>query len=121
MSYQFKVGDKGKTGAGTEYEILAIDNTLEQPIVAKFKMNGKWQLGARKAGGKHYSYALHDLIPPIVTKYLNVYVRGDTSIPEAFLYDTEKEAIDAKVMNLKTSMSPPFYIKISEPVEVPMS
>ncbi|MDE2467342.1 MAG: hypothetical protein KGL35_00980 [Bradyrhizobium sp.] len=73
MTYQFKVGDKGKTRDGRDYEVIAISPELDQPVIVVVRGS----VGQHCADGRYWNLGSHcrDLLPPVQTRtvYVNVY------------------------------------------------
>jgi hypothetical protein len=81
MTYQFKVGDTGKTRDGRRYRVLATDlKSVETIVAAITPPNGEEFVVERLATGKVHldgSRAVGDLMPPTQVVYINVYERQD--------------------------------------------
>ena len=81
MTYQFKVGDTGKTRDGRAYRVLATDlKNAETIVVAIENERGEEYVTKRFANGKVFAggtSASGDLIPPTPAVYINVYVCED--------------------------------------------
>lgn len=90
MSYTFKVGDKGKTRSGRDYEVLAVDTRLAASVVALIigstggaYTEQRW-IDGRNVIGKDTAA---DLLPPTRTVYVNFYEDGS-----CFYYNDELTA-----------------------------
>ena len=129
MSYKFKVGDKGKTRRGSRYRVVADDHLHGRfPVVALVE----WRIGAIGFQGKTeeslegftstggYSHNADendgDLLPPTVTKYLNVWYNTTTWVCEARLHPSTHAAKDAAAASADRT-----YVQVAVPVEVPES
>ena len=117
MSYKFKVGDKGKTRDGKDYRVVCVDRKSEiNPVIAL--TSGRLPVDAEqvllvRSTGSCYEHVSHptDLLPPTVTKWLNVCLDTDGTCV-SYLYLTQGTA---KTMAAETSFN---YIIIAQPVEV---
>lgn len=91
MAYEFKVGDKGKTRGGDDYEVVYVDRTLTEYHQVYAKVAGYQTLLRYNITGTHNTSedSLFNLMPPSRTVYVNVY-EPDTF--ESFAYNTEEEA-----------------------------
>lgn len=117
MNYQFKVGDKGKTETGSDYEVISL---LSPPVdnwalIARITGKGLG-VGAvlyRTAEGKSMcSYdkkgSFGDLLPPTRTVYVNLY-------KEHMCYEYFVSEEDARRVARITSFK---VVAIAVPVEI---
>jgi len=121
MSYKFKVGDKGKTRAGKNYRVVCVDRKSEIfPVVAL--ISGRRpvdaeQLVLTRSTGRYYEFDGRnlgtDLMPPSVTKYLNVWIVAASKQLLCSTYENQKLAL--AIVNSTTNDQ--WLIK-AQPVEV---
>lgn len=79
MAHVYKVGDKGKTREGRDYEVLMIEPRLEYPLVVLFTTDkNQTFVSTRSIDGSIYrsSERVGDLLPPVRYAYLNLYADG---------------------------------------------
>ena len=79
MAHVYKVGDKGKTVDGRDYEVLMIEPRLEYPLVVLFTTDkNQTFVSTRNIDGSIYrnKKLSGDLIPPVRYAYLNIYKDG---------------------------------------------
>lgn len=118
MSYQFKVGDKGKTREGKAYEVLAVDHDFkDRPVIAKIadsRLKNRWYLARRATDGTAEADGDAmgiDLMPPTRTVYVNAYANG-----AVISYETSEQA-------KKAANNTNLYWKIvliAHPLEIPL-
>lgn len=119
MSYQFKVGDKGKTRDGRwGYEVLAIDFGFKnKPVIIKlFEGTRRPLLAQRNIDGTADADGINmgsDLMPPTKTVYLNVFTNG-----EVVSYGTAEKAITAATVNYGAAWK---IALTAMPLEIPQS
>lgn len=107
MSYQFKVGDKGKTVAGREYEVIAIElraRASNQLVILLQHTDGSNYVTSRYIDGRFYEDVTireHALLPPPKTVWevsferinnLSTSVDLPTPIATTHTYANEKDA-----------------------------
>lgn len=116
MSYKFKVGDRGKTRKGNDYRVVCVDKVGgNYPIIAlvtrhdrqesvqAFRENGRYTLSGDGP---------EDILPPAVTKWLNVWMSGRESYSHLHPSLNEAEAQINRINN------PPLMLVSAQPVEV---
>lgn len=92
----FKVGDTGKTQGGATYRIVAIINNPDFPIIAIVRdHNSDIEQSCRfRLNGVPPTYSpnsYYQLLPPTVTKYVNLYQRYRDDI-KTVVFDTPEQA-----------------------------
>lgn len=119
MSYKFKVGDKGKTRRGEPYRVICDDRrgNGDKTLLALFtslthpgEHLGHYRPDGTVFGGR---YTGDDLLPPTVTKYLNV------GIPKGIRSTTSQvyESLNAAELYIDARPDVQWIIK-AQPVEV---
>jgi hypothetical protein len=96
MSYKFKVGDKGKTSNGADYEVVVHDPELAAAHHIYAKIPGWTTLIPYYEDGTQAGKSRNWLIPPPRTVYMNLYKTG-----YGYWYDSEENArrlADQRVM-----------------------
>ena len=101
MSYRFKVGDKGKTRGGRTYRVICDDVQWTRPAngptvialldPATTSLRGEEQRSYDPYGKCRFSDQ-YDLLPPTVTKWLNVWMSGRESYSDLHSSVNEAEA-----------------------------
>lgn len=115
MSYKFKVGDKGKTGQGNDYEVVAVDvQGLAKGRAIVAVVDG-YPAGYLSNGQEQQHKSIYyDLLPPEQYGYINVfsYVTGR---PMSVLYTDAADAEQQANENMKLN-SEVTYHHIALPV-----
>ena len=89
MTYQFQVGDTGKTRDGRPYRVIATDLKSDETIVAIIEYNGGNEFATMRFANGHVvadgGLQAGDLMPPTPVVYINVYDDSDGTLwtPEA--------------------------------------
>lgn len=104
MSYQFKVGDKGKTVAGREYEVIAIElraKASNQLVILLQHTDGSNYVTSRYIDGRFYEDVTireHALLPPPKTvwevSFERIDPKGGQPFKSVHIYDNECHARD---------------------------
>lgn len=113
-----KVGDKGKTREGSDYEVMyvaPVEAGMKRPVLVQVKHQGRAEPEALLyfRDGTLYEQSrprLSDLMPPTTMLYLNVY---KDSSGRLFSYSYETEEYARQVVG-------PSAVMIAFPVELPL-
>ena len=118
MSYKFKVGDKGKTRGGKPYRVICVDRVVTggSCVVALLcAENGIEYFSHHTPDGRRLvpRQAADDLMPPTVTKWLDVWMVSGGSAPHGSIHEKQTDAAS----NTYTNPDIQWLIK-AQPIEV---
>ena len=116
MSYQFKVGDKGKTRCGEPYRIICTDRNHDVYSMIVLVGSNKERVENYTSIGSYVERqpcSDHDLLPPTVTKYLNVWIQKGSRSTTSQVY----ESLNKAELHIDSRTDVQWIIK-AQPIEV---